>query len=84
MQSVCVAALRGYKVLISPWLPSACRFHPTCSEYMRQALERHGVLRGLWLGIKRLSKCHPLHHGGIDLVPETPGQVSSQLAPNQK
>ncbi len=70
MQSVCVAALRGYKILISPWLPSACRFHPTCSEYMRQAIELHGVLKGLWLGTKRLGKCHPLHKGGLDPVPE--------------
>jgi hypothetical protein len=74
MQSICVAALRGYKTLISPFLPSACRFHPTCSEYMRQAIERLGVPRGVWLGIKRLSKCHPFHKGGIDLVPVTMGK----------
>ena len=69
LQSVCVAALRGYKNLISPWLPSACRFHPTCSEYMRQAIEIHGVLKGLRLGTLRLAKCHPFHKGGVDLVP---------------
>jgi putative membrane protein insertion efficiency factor len=71
MQSICVAALRGYKILISPWLPSACRFHPTCSDYMRQSIERHGVPKGLWLGVRRLSKCHPFHQGGIDLVPDS-------------
>jgi uncharacterized protein len=70
LQSVCVTALRGYKILISPWLPSACRFHPTCSEYMRQAIEVHGVPRGFWLGIRRLGKCHPFHTGGVDPVPE--------------
>jgi len=70
LQSVCVAALRGYKILISPWLPSACRFHPTCSEYMRQAIEVHGVLKGIWLGTRRLCKCHPFHKGGVDLVPD--------------
>ena len=70
LQSVCVAALRGYKTLISPWLPSACRFHPTCSEYMRQAIEIHGVRKGLWLGTKRLGKCQPFHEGGLDPVPE--------------
>jgi putative membrane protein insertion efficiency factor len=73
LQSVCVracvAVLKGYKILISPWLPSACRFHPTCSVYMLQAIERHGVLKGVWLGIKRLGKCHPFHEGGVDLVP---------------
>lgn len=69
MQSGAVALLRGYKLLISPWLPSACRFHPTCSVYMREAIEVHGVLRGIWLGVIRLSKCHPLHKGGFDPVP---------------
>jgi len=70
LQSVCVAILRGYKILISPWLPSACRFHPTCSDYMRHAIEVHGVLKGFWLGTRRLGKCHPFHQGGVDLVPE--------------
>ncbi|HEY3837990.1 MAG TPA: membrane protein insertion efficiency factor YidD [Bryobacteraceae bacterium] len=75
MQSICVVALRGYKILISPWLPSACRFHPTCSEYMRQAIERHGVARGIWLGTKRLCKCQPFHKGGVDPVPEPWGSL---------
>ena len=61
--------LRGYQLLISPWLPSACRFHPTCSDYMRQAVQRHGAGRGVWLGLKRLGKCHPFHSGGCDPVP---------------
>jgi len=61
--------LRGYKRLISPFLPSACRFHPTCSEYMRQAVEIHGPAQGVWLGLKRLSRCHPFHEGGFDPVP---------------
>lgn len=69
MQSGAVALLRGYKLLISPWLPSACRFHPTCSVYMRDAIELHGVVRGIWLGVRRLSKCHPFHKGGFDPVP---------------
>lgn len=67
------AALRGtlfvYKRLISPMLPSACRFYPTCSDYMRQAIELHGPGTGLWLGLKRLSRCHPFHPGGNDPVP---------------
>lgn len=64
-----VAALRLYKLAISPWLPAACRFHPTCSEYMSEAVRRHGVLRGLWLGVKRLLRCHPFNPGGFDPVP---------------
>jgi len=61
-------ALRGYQVAISPLLPSACRFYPTCSEYMRQAVEKHGAARGVWMGMKRLMKCHPFHGGGVDPV----------------
>lgn len=68
MRELVIALLRFYKRYISPLLPSACRFHPTCSEYMMQAVERHGVPRGVFLGIKRLSKCHPFHHGGFDPV----------------
>lgn len=68
MQTILVAALRGYKLLISPLLPSACRYYPTCSEYMMQAVEKHGVLRGVWLGVKRLGRCHPFHEGGYDPV----------------
>lgn len=60
--------LAFYKHAISPWLPSACRFHPTCSEYMMQAVERYGVLRGVWKGVKRLLRCHPLAEGGYDPV----------------
>ena len=60
--------LRGYQLMISPLLPSACRFHPTCSEYMRQAVIRHGLAGGVWMGLKRLARCHPLNHGGADPV----------------
>ena len=64
------AALRFYRAWLSPLLPSACRFHPTCSEYMLHAVETQGVLRGVWLGLKRLGRCHPLCEGGFDPVPE--------------
>lgn len=64
-----IGFLSLYKRFISPVLPSACRFHPTCSEYMREAVVKYGVARGGWLGLKRLARCHPLHDGGVDLVP---------------
>jgi len=68
MQWIVVTALRLYKRGISPWLPSACRFYPTCSEYMLQAVEKHGAWRGIWMGARRLAKCHPFHEGGFDPV----------------
>lgn len=68
MQRVLILLLRGYKFAISPLLPSACRFRPTCSEYMMEAVARHGAMRGVWLGVKRLGRCHPFHQGGYDPV----------------
>ncbi len=63
------AVLRAYKRIVSPLLPSACRFHPTCSEYAREAVLRHGLLRGTGLSLRRLARCHPFRAGGIDPVP---------------
>jgi putative membrane protein insertion efficiency factor len=68
MRRTLIGVLRLYKHWVSPLLPSACRFHPTCSEYMAQAIERHGAARGVWMGLVRLAKCHPLHAGGFDPV----------------
>jgi hypothetical protein len=68
MQMIVIAALKGYKLFLSPLLPSACRYRPTCSEYMLDAVEQYGVLRGVWLGLKRLGRCHPFHQGGYDPV----------------
>jgi putative membrane protein insertion efficiency factor len=68
-QRVATALLRGYKRWISPLLGQHCRFHPTCSVYMREAIEQHGVLRGGLLGSFRLLRCQPLCEGGIDPVP---------------
>lgn len=70
MTRLAVAILKGYKRFISPLLPPACRFHPTCSVYAMGCLERFGFFRGLWLTLVRLSKCHPLHPGGFDPVPD--------------
>ena len=64
-----LGAIRLYQRIISPAIPPACRFTPTCSEYTYQAVSKHGVMRGLWLGINRLLRCHPFHPGGYDPVP---------------
>ena len=69
VRSGLIAAIRGYQRFVSPGLPAACRFHPTCSAYAATAIERHGALRGLWLAIRRVARCHPFHPGGIDPVP---------------
>jgi putative membrane protein insertion efficiency factor len=61
--------LTAYKRFVSPLLPGACRFHPTCSEYAREALLRHGLARGAGLALCRLGRCHPFHEGGFDPVP---------------
>ncbi len=68
MQTAVTFLLRCYKRCISPFLPSACRFYPTCSEYMLEAVTRYGAVRGVWMGLKRLAKCHPFHAGGFDPV----------------
>jgi putative membrane protein insertion efficiency factor len=64
-----VLVVRLYQRLVSPMLPAACRFHPSCSSYAATAVERHGALRGGWLAARRLLRCHPYHPGGIDPVP---------------
>lgn len=61
--------IRGYQLVISPLLGQRCRFYPSCSQYTLEAVETHGVLRGLWLGVRRVSRCHPFHPGGFDPVP---------------
>ena len=68
MQWILIRALRLYQLALSPFLPSACRFHPTCSEYMRQAVEERGAIKGVWMGLRRLARCHPFHTGGYDPV----------------
>jgi len=69
MKYVLVFLVTLYQKLLSPWLPPACRYTPTCSQYAREALLKYGVLRGLALALKRLSRCHPFHAGGYDPVP---------------
>ena len=69
MQRILIGALRVYGWLISPLLGNHCRYHPTCSAYAQEAVAVHGPLRGLWLGARRLLRCHPWHPGGYDPVP---------------
>lgn len=68
MQGVTLVLLHFYKRWISPMLPSACRFEPTCSEYMIEAVRKYGTARGVWLGLKRLGRCQPFSQGGYDPV----------------
>lgn len=69
MRTVFILLIRGYQVGISPLLPASCRYYPSCSAYAIEAFERHGTLRGLYLTVSRLLRCHPFHAGGYDPVP---------------
>lgn len=64
-----MGAIRVYQLTLSQALPPSCRFYPSCSEYMLQAVSKYGALKGVWLGIKRILRCHPFHPGGYDPVP---------------
>lgn len=65
----CLAAIRGYQRYISPLLPDACIYIPTCSQYAVEAIEKYGVVKGCWLVVRRILRCHPFHAGGYDPVP---------------
>lgn len=69
MKSLLIACIRIYQVCISPMLGPHCRFHPTCSAYAIEAIRVHGVMRGSWLAVRRIGRCHPFHPGGVDPVP---------------
>jgi putative membrane protein insertion efficiency factor len=71
MRLVLLALIAAYRRVVSPLLPPACRFHPSCSAYAAEAVRRHGALRGAILTVKRLARCHPLCEGGVDPVPPT-------------
>ena len=67
-ETIALGLLKGYRAAISPWLPAACRFTPTCSEYASEAVEKHGVVKGSLKSLWRLLRCHPFHRGGWDPV----------------
>lgn len=64
-----ILLIRFYQYVISPWLPNACRFNPTCSHYGAEAFKKHGAIKGLWLTVKRIARCHPWGGSGYDPVP---------------
>lgn len=70
MRKILILIIRAYQYLLSPLMGPSCRFYPSCSCYAQQALENHGVVKGSWLALRRLLRCHPWHPGGVDPVPE--------------
>lgn len=69
MRLILILLIQGYRYLFSPWLGNHCRFYPSCSHYAQEAVHTHGALRGSWLSLRRLGRCHPWHAGGVDPVP---------------
>ncbi len=69
MKTLLIWLIRGYRAFISPLYPPTCRFHPTCSQYAIEAVDRFGPIRGSWMAIRRILRCHPFHPGGYDPVP---------------
>ncbi len=67
--------IRGYQLVISPYFGHHCRFEPTCSSYSLEALNTHGVIKGIWLSLRRILKCHPFHAGGFDPVPNQKDEI---------
>jgi len=79
MRSLLIGLVRGYRLLLSPWLGSSCRFEPTCSQYALQALQAHGAAAGSYLTLARLARCHPWCKGGCDPVPQEKPRLFSRL-----
>lgn len=79
IRALLIGLVKGYRLLLSPWLGSACRFTPTCSAYALRALEDHGALIGTYFAAARLARCHPWCDGGVDDVPAHPPRLFSRL-----
>jgi putative membrane protein insertion efficiency factor len=71
-RNICVVVLRLYRAVVSPLYGDVCRYYPSCSAYTLQAIQHHGVVRGVWLGTRRIARCHPWAAGGIDDIPQRP------------
>ncbi|MEM7208597.1 MAG: membrane protein insertion efficiency factor YidD [Pseudomonadota bacterium] len=78
MSAIVIGLIKAYRYLISPFFPPSCRFTPTCSEYAIEAVREHGVSRGVWMGTKRICRCHPLGHSGYDPVPPKSPESSNR------
>ncbi|HUA23929.1 MAG TPA: membrane protein insertion efficiency factor YidD [Steroidobacteraceae bacterium] len=76
---IAICLIRCYQWTISPLLGPCCRFHPTCSHYTLEAVSRFGVLRGGWLGMRRIARCHPWHPGGLDPVPDSRARGNNRM-----
>ena len=83
-QRLLIALVRAYRLFLSPWLGSACRFEPTCSAYALQALQQQGAAAGSYLTLRRLARCHPWCEGGHDPVPPSPGGLFSHLSSSRE
>lgn len=81
MKHILIFFVKAYKLVISPYLPPSCRFEPSCSTYAVQALETHGALKGSWLSLRRILRCHPWNEGGYDPVP---GTCANQHKPSKQ
>ena len=77
MKRFLLVSIRLYQLSLRPWLGHHCRFYPSCSDYAAQAIQAHGSLRGGWMAVRRLLRCHPWHAGGLDPVPNSLGTASS-------
>ena len=84
MRALLIGLVKGYRLLLSPWLGSACRFEPTCSLYAIGALERHGTAAGSYLTLRRLARCQPWCAGGCDPVPEQPPRLFTGLIASRR
>lgn len=82
MQALLVGLVKGYRLLLSPWLGSTCRFEPTCSVYALGALQNHGAAAGSYLVLSRLARCHPWCDGGLDPVPTQKPRLFSRFIPS--
>jgi putative membrane protein insertion efficiency factor len=84
VQSLLILLVKGYRLLLKPWLGNACRFEPTCSAYTLAALQQHGAAAGTYLGAARLLRCHPWCDGGLDPVPEQPPALFTRFHPKTR
>ncbi len=84
MKHLFIGLIRLYQLIISPYMGSSCRYHPTCSQYGIEALRTHGAIKGLWMTAKRIGRCHPWSEGGYDPVPGTEAEAQAKPKPQNQ